>query len=167
MKKIGVISDTHSYWDSRYEKYFSECDEIWHAGDIGDISIAYQLEDICKLRAVNGNIDCGEVKRKYPEIEIFDVDGVNVLMTHVGGYPGKYSPGIRKILKENKINIFISGHSHILKVMFDKELKLLHINPGAAGNQGWHQKRTIVRFEINNNTKIRESIQNLEIIELV
>lgn len=165
MKKIGVVSDTHSCWDQRFVKYFSECDEIWHAGDIGDISVAYQFEDMCKFRAVSGNIDHGEVKRKYPELTIFDIEGFKILMTHIGGYPGRYSPGIKKLITENKIDIFISGHSHILKVMYDNDLNVLHINPGAAGKQGWQQKRTIIRFEIDNSNST-ESIRNMEVIEL-
>lgn len=165
MKKIGVVSDTHSCWDQRFVKYFSECDEIWHAGDIGDISVAYQFEDMCKFRAVSGNIDHGEVKRKYPELIIFDIEGFKILMTHIGGYPGRYSPGIKKLITENKIDIFISGHSHILKVMYDNDLNVLHINPGAAGKQGWQQKRTIIRFEIDNSNST-ESIRNMEVIEL-
>lgn len=165
MKKIGVISDTHSCWDYRFLKYFKECDEIWHAGDIGNISIAKKLENICQLRAVSGNIDSGETKIKYPEIQIFNVENLNVLITHIGGYPGKYSPGIKEMIKKNKIDIFISGHSHILKIMYDKELNLLHINPGAAGKYGWQSKRTIVRFEINSGDNKNNQIQNLEVIE--
>lgn len=169
MIKIGLISDTHSCWDEKYRKYFSNCDEIWHAGDIGDIGITYQLEDIAPLRAVSGNIDHGEVRRKYPETLTFEIKGIRVLITHIGGYPGKYSPGMKKLLKEEHIDLFISGHSHILKVMYDKELDLLHINPGAAGKQGWHNKRTLIRFMIDDtqfSETSKSTIKDLEVIEL-
>lgn len=150
MKKIGILSDTHSCWDDRYCQYFSDCDEIWHAGDIGDISILQRLENIGpKVRAVRGNIDHGEVCRFAPELLIFRVEDVNVLMTHIGGYPGKWSPGMKKLLQENNINLMVDGHSHILRIMYDKQLNLLHINPGAAGYQGWQKHRTLVRFIID------------------
>lgn len=162
MKRIGLLSDTHSCWDEKYVTYFSGCDEIWHAGDIGDISIVERLERIAPLRAVSGNVDHGFVRQKCPAMMKFKVEDVNVFMTHIGGYPGKYSPGIKKLLRENQINLFIDGHSHILKVIYDNELNLLHINPGAAGKQGWHNKRTIIRFVID-----QENIKDLEVIELV
>lgn len=161
MKRIGLLSDTHSFWDEKYVTYFSECDEIWHAGDIGDISIVERLEQIAPLRAVCGNIDYAFVRQECPEMITFYVEGVKVFMRHIGGYPGKYSPGIKKLLRENKINLFVDGHSHILKVIYDNELNLLHLNPGAAGLQGWHTKRTIIRFVIDG-----EKIKDLEIIEL-
>lgn len=161
MKRIGLLSDTHSCWDNRYEQYFSECDEIWHAGDIGDISIVERLEEIAQLRAVSGNIDHGAVRRSCRELLEFEVEGVKVLMTHVGGYPGKYSPGVKNMLREKGIKLFISGHSHILKVIYDNELQLLHVNPGAAGMYGWQQKRTLVRFTIDNG-----NISDLEVVEL-
>ena len=162
MKRIGLLSDTHSCWDEKYVTYFSGCDEIWHAGDIGDISIVERLERIAPLRAVSGNVDHGFVRQECPAMMKFKVEDVKVFMTHIGGYPGKYSPGIKKLLRENQINLFIDGHSHILKVIYDNELNLLHINPGAAGKQGWHNKRTIIRFVID-----QEKIKDLEVIELV
>ncbi|MBR5787304.1 MAG: metallophosphoesterase family protein [Muribaculaceae bacterium] len=160
MKRIGLLSDTHSCIDARYAEYFADCDEIWHAGDVGDMSVIVALEQIAPLRAVSGNIDHGEVKRHCREVEIFETEGVKVLMTHIGGYPGKYSPGMKRLLKEQGVRLFISGHSHILKVIYDPELQLLHINPGAAGKQGWQQKRTLVRFTIDTG-----DIKDLEVIE--
>lgn len=162
MKKIGLLSDTHSHWDDRYARYFSDCDEIWHAGDIGDISILERLQAIGpKVRAVRGNVDHGEVNRHASELEIFDVERVKVLLTHIGGYPGRWSPGMKKLLRDEGIRLMVDGHSHILRVMYDKELGLLHINPGAAGLQGWHKKRTLIRFVIDG-----EDIRDCEVIEL-
>lgn len=162
MKRIGILSDTHSCWDERYARHFADCDEIWHAGDIGDISILQRLEEIAPtVRAVAGNIDHGTVRRKCNEIEIFEVEGVKVLLTHIGGYPGKYFPGIKQMLRDNDIKLFVDGHSHILKVMFDSQLNILHINPGAAGTQGWQQQRTLVKLTIDN-----AAMKDLEVIEL-
>lgn len=161
MKQIGILSDTHGYWDDRYAKYFSDCDEIWHAGDIGDYSIIERLQEICPVRAVSGNVDHGEVKRRCPELIEFEIEGVKVLLTHIGGYPKKWSPGMKKILKKDGIRLMVDGHSHILKVIYDRELGLLHVNPGAAGQQGWHKKRTLVRLVIDG-----EDMRDCEIIEL-
>lgn len=150
MKKIGILSDTHGKWDDRYATHFAGCDEIWHAGDIGDYAIIEQLSDVAPVvRAVSGNIDHGMVRRKCTELEIFTVEDVKVLLTHIGGYPGRWSPGMKKLLKEEGINLMVDGHSHILKIMYDRELHLLHINPGAAGNQGWQKERTLVRLTID------------------
>lgn len=161
MKQIGILSDTHGYWDDRYAKYFSDCDEIWHAGDIGDYSIIERLQEICPVRAVSGNVDHGEVKRRCPELIEFEIEGVKVLLTHIGGYPKKWSPGMKNILKKDGIRLMVDGHSHILKVIYDRELGLLHVNPGAAGQQGWHKKRTLVRLVIDG-----EDMRDCEIIEL-
>lgn len=162
MKKIGILSDTHGYWDDRYALYFSDCDEIWHCGDIGDYSIVERLEETgAVVRAVSGNVDHGMVKRKCQELLVFECEGVKVLLTHIGGYPGKWAPGMKKLLKEERIKLMVDGHSHILKVIFDKELEVLHINPGAAGQQGWHRKRTLVRLIIDG-----EDMRDCEIIEL-
>lgn len=161
MKRIGILSDTHGYWDDRYAVYFKDCDEIWHAGDIGDYAIIERLEEICPVRAVCGNIDHGMVRRKCQELLIFNCEDVKVLLTHIGGYPGKWSRGLKALLRENGIKLMVDGHSHILKVIYDKELQLLHINPGAAGQQGWHRKRTLARLIIEG-TEMREC----EIIEL-
>lgn len=145
------MSDSHSCWDDRFSTYASECDEIWHAGDIGDADLLNRLEDIGKpLRAVSGNIDHGEVKRRCPEIDIFETEGVKVLLTHIGGYPGRWAPGMKKLLKEEGIKLMVDGHSHILKVIYDPELDLLHINPGACGKQGWQKKRTLVMLQLHN-----------------
>lgn len=162
MKRIGILSDTHSCWDERYARHFADCDEIWHAGDIGDISVLQRLEEIAPtVKAVAGNIDHGTVRRKCSEIKIFEVEGVKVLLTHIGGYPGKYFPGIKQMLRDNDIKLFVDGHSHILKVMFDSQLDILHINPGAAGTQGWQQQRTLVKLTIDN-----AAMKDLEVIEL-
>lgn len=163
MKRIGVLSDTHGYWDARYAEHFKDCDEVWHAGDIGDIAIIEKLEDICPVvRAVSGNVDHGAVKRRCPELLEFECEDVKVLLTHIGGYPGKWAPGMKKMLRENGIKLMVDGHSHILKVIYDKELELLHINPGAAGQQGWHRQRTLIRFTIDG-----DNIKDCEIIELM
>lgn len=162
MKRIGILSDTHSCWDDRFAKHFADCDEIWHAGDVGDISVIRRLEEVAPVvRAVSGNIDHGEVCRRCKELEIFEIEDVKVLMTHIGGYPGHYSPGMKRLLFENRINLMVDGHSHILKVMWDDELSTLHINPGAAGYHGWQKERTLVRLVIDNG-----QMKDLEVIEL-
>lgn len=161
MTRIGLLSDTHGYWDERYLKYFEPCDQIWHAGDIGSMEIVERLEAFRPLKAVYGNIDGQDMRRLFPEIARFTVDGADVLMKHIGGYPGKYYASIRSTLFANPPRLFISGHSHILKVKYDKSLNLLHINPGAAGIYGFHTVRTLVRFCIDNG-----SFSDLEVIEL-
>lgn len=162
MKRIGIISDTHSYWDERYAKYFAGCDEIWHAGDIGDESILNRLEKIAPVvRAVYGNIDGGDLRCRLRPMEIFTTDGVKVVMTHIGGYPGKYAPGIRDRLDLSAPQLFVAGHSHILKIVPDREFGLLHINPGAAGKQGWQTVRTLVVITIDAGKVI-----DAEVIEL-
>ena len=149
MKKIGIISDTHSYWDDRYLKHFEPCDEIWHCGDICSMELAEQLAAFRPLRAVCGNCDGGDLRRMFPEVLRFKCEDVEVLMKHIGGYPGRYDPSIRRKIMERPPQLFLSGHSHILKVMKDPELGLLHINPGAAGLQGWQTERTLVRLTID------------------
>jgi putative phosphoesterase len=161
MVRIGLLSDTHGYWDDRYGAYFASCHEIWHAGDIGSPALAQQLESIKPLRAVYGNIDGGALRMQYPQTADFTLEGVRVMMTHIGGYPGRYEPGIRKALYEARPNLFIAGHSHILKVMFDKTLNCLYMNPGAAGKSGFHQVRTLLRFAMEEG-----KIKDLEVIEL-
>lgn len=151
MKRIGIISDTHSYWDDKYEHYFKDCDEIWHAGDIGSMEIADRLREIAPLRAVHGNVDGGDVRRLFPETLRWKCEDVDVLMKHIGGYPGNYDHSIMGQIYASPPQLFISGHSHILKVKFDKTLNLLHINPGAAGQQGWQKERTLVRLTIEGN----------------
>lgn len=162
MKKVGIISDTHAYWDEKYEKYLVECDEIWHAGDIGSIEVADKFEAMKPLfRAVHGNCDGYDIRQRYPEILQFKCEEVDVLLKHIGGYPGNYDFSIRNKLCYSPPNLFVDGHSHILKVMPDKSLGLLHINPGAAGLQGFHKERTIVRITIEGN-----KISDCEVITL-
>ena len=161
MKRILLLSDTHSFWDDRYAKYAEECDEIWHAGDIGSIELVNQLEALKPLRAVRGNIDGGEVRLRFPETLRFKCEEANIVMKHIGGYPGRSDRSIIKQLYTNPPHLFISGHSHILKVQFDPTLNLLHINPGAAGQQGWHKVRTLIRFTVDGS-----SFRDLEVIEL-
>ena len=162
MKKIGILSDTHSCWDDRFATHFAGCDEIWHAGDVGCLDTLLRLRAICPVvRAVRGNIDHGPVTRECPEILDFKVEDTGVWMTHIGGYPGRYAPGVRRMLIESRPKIMVAGHSHILKVMYDRELNLLHINPGAAGYHGWQKERTLVRLDIDG-----ADIRDLEVIEL-
>lgn len=161
MKRIGLLSDTHGWWDDRYLTHFADCDEIWHAGDIGSEVIIRQLEAHCPVRAVCGNIDGRELSIRFDDVLKFKVEECNVIMTHIGGYPGKYDPHIKKVLYHERPHLFISGHSHILKVMYDNIVGCLHINPGAAGRQGWQQVRTLVKFVIDG-----KEIKDLEVIEL-
>ncbi|MBR5206562.1 MAG: metallophosphoesterase family protein [Alistipes sp.] len=158
--KIGVISDTHSTFDSCLEEFLKPCDEIWHAGDIGSLELADRIAAFKPLRAVYGNIDGGVMRRVYHESNFFEVEGVRVLMTHIGGYPRHYSPKALQLIHGAKPKIFIAGHSHILKVMYDPIYDLLFINPGAAGLYGAHHVRTAIRFDINNG-----EIGNMEIGE--
>lgn len=162
MTRIGILSDTHSCWDDRYARHFRECDEIWHAGDIGCEDTLLRLRGICPtVRAVRGNIDHGPMLRYCPEVLEFRVEDVPVWMTHIGGYPGRYAPGVRRMLIESRPRLMVCGHSHILKVMYDHELDLLHINPGAAGYHGWQRERTLVRLTVDGS-----DIRDLEVIEL-
>lgn len=161
MTRIGLISDTHNYLDEAVFNYFSECDEIWHAGDFGNIELADRLAQFKPLRGVYGNIDDATLRGIYPEHLRFNCEGVDVWMTHIGGYPDHYSPQIRAKIYANPPKLFITGHSHILKVIYDKKISCLHLNPGAAGKHGWHKVRTLLRFAIDG-----EKILNLEIIEL-
>lgn len=162
MKRIGILSDTHSCWDDRFALHFADCDEIWHAGDIGCTDTLERLRAVAPvLRAVRGNIDHGDVARRCPESLSFRVEDVNVLLTHIGGYPGRYSPGIARRLSAEGVNLFVCGHSHILKVMFDHQLNLLHINPGAAGHHGWQRERTLIKVTIDGS-----DLRDLEVIEL-
>lgn len=155
------MSDTHGCWDERYLKYFADCREVWHAGDIGSMEIAEKLSEGRTFRAVYGNIDGQEFRQRFPQTLRFTVDGAEVLMKHIGGYPGNYDPSIRGSLLVRPPKLFISGHSHILKVLYDKTLGVLHINPGAAGNRGFHRVRTLVRFCIH-----QGEFSELEVIEL-
>ncbi|MFO7718987.1 MAG: metallophosphoesterase family protein [Gillisia sp.] len=161
MKKILLLSDTHSHTDERILHYVAEADEIWHAGDIGDLKVTDKIKELKPLRAVFGNIDDHEIRKEFPLNQRFFCEGVDVWITHIGGYPGRYSPAIKEEIKKNPPKLFISGHSHILKVMPDKKLNLLHMNPGAAGKYGFHKKRTMLRFTIDG-----ENIKDLVVIEL-
>lgn len=160
MTKILLLSDTHSYIGDDILKYIKQADEVWHAGDIGDLQVTDTIKELKPLRAVYGNIDNAKARAEFPEHNIFNCENVNVWMTHIGGYPGRYSPSVRDKIKLYPPNLFISGHSHILKVMPDKKLNLLHMNPGAIGKHGFHKARTMLRFEING-----KNISNLEVIE--
>ena len=161
MKARGVLSDTHGCWDDKFEVHFATCDEIWHAGDIGSLSLAERFEGLKPFRAVHGNIDDGPTRAAYPAITRFRLEGVDIMIKHIGGYPGRYDPSIRAQLKASPPQLFIAGHSHILKVMYDKKLKCLHMNPGAAGWYGIHQVRTLLRFVLDNG-----NIRDLKVIEL-
>ena len=161
MKKILLLSDTHGYIDKRILSYVHKVDEVWHAGDIGNLAVTNQIEELKTLRAVYGNIDGKDARVSFPEFEQFYCEQVSVLMTHIGGYPGRYTLKIKELLSKSTPKLFICGHSHILKVMQDKKYNLLHMNPGAAGVKGFHKIRTMLRFEING-----DELQNLEAIEL-
>ncbi len=158
---IGLISDTHNYLDPLVLTHFNSCDEIWHAGDFGSSEIANQLEAVKPLRGVFGNIDDISIRQRFPEQNIFTIEKITVVMQHIGGYPGRYASGIKNVIQQQNAGLFISGHSHILRVMYDDKLNCLHLNPGAAGKQGWHKMRTIIRFAIE-----ETEIKNCEVIEL-
>lgn len=161
MTRIGLLSDTHGYLDEAIFTHFDRCDEIWHAGDFGDMAVADTLSAFKPLRGVYGNIDGPVIRNAYPENLRFMCEAVDVWMTHIGGYPGRYSPQVKQQIRLQPPQLFICGHSHILKVMYDQKLQCLHLNPGAAGKQGWHKVRTLLRFSIDDNR-----IENLEAIEL-
>ncbi|PHN08571.1 metallophosphoesterase family protein [Flavilitoribacter nigricans] len=161
MKRIGLLSDNHSYIDDHILGYFAECDEIWHAGDIGDPEVTDRLADLKPLRAVYGNIDDARLRRQFPLDQHFVCEGLDVWITHIGGYPGNYQKRVREGMQLNPPGLFISGHSHILKVMPDPKYQLLHINPGACGHHGFHQIRTLVRFSVANGV-----VSDLQVVEL-
>ena len=189
MTRIGLISDTHGWLDEAVYEHFKDCDEVWHAGDFGSLTLVpspegeggredrledgsnyanlfvQRFEQLFKrkiiFRGVYGNIDTLELRAIYPEKLFFVCEGVNIFMQHIGGYPGRYSKGVKEDIIAHKSNLFISGHSHILKIMYDQKLHCLHMNPGAAGKQGWHKMRTVVRFAIDG-----KEIKNCEVIEL-
>ena len=161
MKKILLLSDTHGHIDDRILKYVTDADEVWHAGDIGDLSVTDAIKKLKPLRAVYGNIDSTEARMEFPLHNRFMCENIDVWITHIGGYPGKYSPDIREIIKRNPPDLFICGHSHILKVMKDPKLNLLHINPGAAGRHGFHKVRTLVLMEVNG-----KKMENIRVVEL-
>jgi putative phosphoesterase len=161
MLRIGLISDTHHFLDDSVFRHFEPCDEIWHAGDFGTIDIANKLKEFRPLKGVYGNIDGQDVRSVYPETLRWQSEGIKVYMTHIGGYPPKYNPAVKPRLLAEPPQLFICGHSHILKVMYDEKIKCLHINPGAAGRQGWHTVRTIIRLTIDG-----ANMKDCEVIEL-
>jgi len=161
MIKILLLSDTHSHIDDVILKYVNLADEVWHAGDIGSLIVTDKIKTLKPLRAVFGNIDDAEARKEFPLNNRFMCEDVDVWITHIGGYPDKYNVNVRDEIRQNPPKLFICGHSHILKVQFDKKLNLLHMNPGAAGKYGFHQMRTMLRFEID-----KDKIQNLEVIEI-
>jgi len=161
MRRIALLSDTHGHLDDRLIDLVGVCDEIWHAGDIGNSSVTDRLMQVRPLKAVCGNIDGADLRLQFPQILRFKCEEVDVLLTHIGGYPGNYNPHLLPLLKSNPPKLIITGHSHILKVIFDPKFQLLHINPGAAGQHGFHVMRTIVRFTIDG-----DQIKNLEVVEL-
>lgn len=161
MTRIGLISDTHGFLDENVFKHFDKCDEIWHAGDFGSIVVAEKLSSFKLLRGVYGNIDGADIRALFGEVATFQVEDVKVMIKHIGGYPPKYNPGTKRQIIQEKPQLFVSGHSHILKVMFDDRLQCLHINPGAAGRQGWHQVRTLIRLTIDG-----KDFRDCEVIEL-
>ena len=161
MQKIGLISDTHSFIHHKIFDFFRDCNQIWHAGDIGSLEVFDKLNEFKELKAVYGNIDNYEVRQVCPQNQIFNCENIKVFITHIGGYPGKYSSAAKNIIKNEKPDLFISGHSHILKVMYDNQHNLLHVNPGAAGKSGFHQVITFIKFSIDG-----KNIKDLEIMEL-
>lgn len=158
--RIGLLSDTHGWLDPKLLEFFKECEEVWHCGDIGSMEVAEELGRHFIFRAVYGNIDGGMIRRIYPETKVFECEEVKVLMTHIGGYPGRYDSRIRERLQAERPSLFVCGHSHIAKVMYDKKLGCLHINPGAAGRYGFHKVRTAVRFVLE-----AGEIKDLELVE--
>lgn len=163
MTRIGLLSDTHGFLDEAIYGHFAACHEIWHAGDFGTLEVANRLQQKTglPLKGVYGNIDGRDIRSVYPEKLAWNCEAVKVYMTHIGGYPGRYAPGIKQDLQDNGARLFICGHSHILKVMYDDKINCLHMNPGAAGNQGWHKVRTLLRFTIDGT-----DIKDAEVIEL-
>lgn len=161
MLRIGLLSDTHHFLDDNLFRHFESCDEIWHAGDFGTIALAEKLSAFKPLKGVYGNIDGQDIRKVYPEKLRWQSEGVNVFMTHIGGYPPRYNPTVKKELENDPPQLFICGHSHILKIMFDERLNCLHMNPGGAGRQGWHNLRTAIRFTIDGT-----NMKDCEVIEL-
>ena len=161
MTRIGLLADTHHYLDETIFEHFKDCDEVWHAGDFGTEDLAKRIKEKKSLKGVYGNIDGHDIRKEFPEQLVFMCEGVKVMMRHIGGYPPRYNPETKKEILIHKPQLFISGHSHILKIMYDDRLNCLHMNPGAAGKQGWHKVRTIIRFVIDG-TEMKDA----EVIEL-
>lgn len=161
MKRIALLSDTHNYLDDRIKKYCEGCGEIWHAGDVGTMTVTNELEKIAPVRAVYGNIDGQDVRKIFPKVNRFLCENVDVMMTHIAGRPERYLDEVKKVMLENPPKVFICGHSHILLVKFEPKYKVLHLNPGAAGISGFHKVRTMLRFTIDGS-----DIRDLEVVEL-
>lgn len=161
MTTIGLISDTHDYLDEAVFRHFANCDEIWHAGDFGSAGIAEALQQFKPLRGVYGNIDGQDIRSQFPETQVWTCEQVTILMMHIGGYPPKYNPASKPLIQQHRPQLFISGHSHILKILYDDKQHCLHMNPGAAGKQGWHKTRTLIRFVIDG-----KDMKQCEVIEL-
>ncbi|MEI7897194.1 MAG: metallophosphoesterase family protein [bacterium] len=161
MKKIGILSDTHGFVHPRVLDFFSNTDEIWHAGDIGSDEVVSRLRQMKHLRAVYGNIDGQGIRTEFPETQLFMIEQVNVFMTHIGGYPGRYDSRARQVIEQEKPKLFVCGHSHILKVIYDKKYELLHVNPGSAGKYGIHKSITAIRLIIEG-----ENMRDLEILDI-
>lgn len=161
MTRIGLISDTHGFLDDAVFRHFEDCNEIWHAGDFGTDAVAEQLRQFKPVRGVYGNIDGQDIRSVYPELLQWETEAVSVMMLHIGGYPPKYNSRSKPLIQQYKPQLFISGHSHILKVMFDEQMQCLHINPGAAGKQGWHKVRTLIKLDIDGT-----DMRNCQVIEL-
>jgi putative phosphoesterase len=161
MTRVGLISDTHGFLDDAVFIHFDNCDEVWHAGDFGSVDLVERLQQFKPLRGVYGNIDGTDIRTEFPETLSFQCEDIKVVMKHIGGYPERYAPGVKQELLTQGANLFISGHSHILKIVFDDKIQCLHMNPGAAGKHGWHKVRTLIRFEIDG-----DKMQNCEVIEL-
>jgi putative phosphoesterase len=161
VKRIGLISDTHGWLDEKVFRHFEPCDEVWHAGDFGTIEVSERLSAFRPLRGVHGNIDGQDIRGLHPEVQAWTCEELSVLMVHIGGYPGRYSPRAKSEMDLRRPGLFISGHSHILKVMPDTKRSCLHINPGATGRQGWHKVRTIVLFTVDG-----RDIRDLSVVEL-
>jgi putative phosphoesterase len=159
--RIGLISDTHGFLDKSIFEHFEHCDEIWHAGDFGNEELAKRIKEKKSLKGVFGNIDGQDIRAEFPEQLVFMCEDVKVMMRHIGGYPPKYNPETKKEILIHRPQLFISGHSHILKIMYDDQLNCLHMNPGAAGKQGWHKVRTIIRFVIDG-----KEMKDAEVIEI-
>ena len=161
MKKIGVISDTHGSFENKFADFFKDCDELWHCGDWGDVSVVDKMKAIAPVKGVYGNIDGQDIRIEFPEYRAFEIEGMRVLIIHIGGYPGRYQPKVREMIDRWRPHLYLSGHSHILKVVNDKKRHLLHINPGAAGNSGFHKVKTAVKFDI-----AQGNISNLQVMEV-
>lgn len=161
MTHIGIVSDTHGHWDERGNAFFEGCQQIWHAGDIGALAVTEALKRLCPIRAVYGNIDDHATRLEFPKNQLFTLEGLRILITHIGGHPAHWAPGIKDLIQREKPNILVCGHSHLLKVEFVKSLNLLYINPGAYGLTGFHKVRTLISLDLDNGQP-----KNLQVFEV-